>query len=278
MSFSPCLSSLLLLATLQASSGSPASPTMPKPPLSWASVSIHETDPGKVANGYSHDQPNGISEHAMSLKDFISEGYNMSVMPLRDDEIAGLPDWAKTARYDILARVDSDDVEAFKKLSNLSMKDTITAFTSRQPTGEMLMIQSLLADRFSLRAHWETKDRSVYTVTLAKGGLRMKPAADPEHGEMSFNRGHLAGKGVPLPFLASLLEIPAERTVVDKTGVPGSFDFDLRFDPHDSTSTNESNDPDFFTAVQEQLGLKLQSTHASVPVLVVDHIEPPTPN
>ncbi len=270
------LFSAILLATAQAPSTTPQTP--PKPPLSWASVAIHVTDPSKAADGYSHDQPNGISEHAVSLKDFISEGYNMSVMPLRDDEILGLPDWAKSTRYDILARVDPDDIEAFKKLSNLSMKDTIDAFTARQPTGEMLMIQTILADRFGLRAHWETRDRSVYTVVLAKGGLRMKPAADPEHGEMSFNRGHLSGKGVPLTFLASLLEIPSERTVVDKTGVPGAFDFDLKFDPHDSTSTTETNDPDFFTAVQEQLGIKLQSTHASVPVLVVDHLDPPTPN
>ena len=107
----------------------------------------------------------------------------------------------------------------------------------------------------------------------------MKPAAgDPDHGEMSFNRGHLSGKNVPLSFLASLLEIPAERTVIDKTNLPGSFDFDLEFDPHDSTNNNETNDPDFFTAVQEQLGLKLTNAHAEVPILVVDHVDPPTSN
>jgi uncharacterized protein (TIGR03435 family) len=106
----------------------------------------------------------------------------------------------------------------------------------------------------------------------------MKPAADPKHGEMSFSRGHLAGKGVPISFLASLLALPVGRTVVDRTGVTGAYDFDLRFDPQDDPVAKESNDPDLLTAVQEQLGLKLQSTRASVPVLFVDHIEPPTPN
>ena len=214
----------------------------------------------------------------MSLSDIISEGYNFSVMYFREDEITGLPEWAKSARYDIVARVDSGDVEAFKKLSDLSMPETIAAFTARQPTGEMLMIQSLLQDRFSLRVHWELKDRSVYAMSLAKGGLRLKPAADPKHGEMSFSPGHLAGKGVPISFLASLLALPVGHTVVDRTGVTGAYDFDLHFDPGDNSAGAPSNDPDLYTAVQEQLGLKLQGTHASVPVLVVDHVEQPTPN
>jgi uncharacterized protein (TIGR03435 family) len=65
---------------------------------------------------------------------------------------------------------------------------------------------------------------------------------------------------------------------VDRTGLTGQYDFDLHFEPMDSATGTESNDPDFFTAVQDQLGLKLQATHASVPVLVVDHVDPPTPN
>jgi uncharacterized protein (TIGR03435 family) len=272
------LPSVGLSLLLQVSSGLPTSTTSGKPPLSWASVAIHANDPNKVEENYSHDQPNGITERGRSLSEIISEGYNFSVMPFRENEISGLPDWAKTARYDILARVDGDDAEAFKKLSNLSMQETIAAFTARQPTGEMLMMQSLLRDRFRLRVHWEAKERSVYALVVGKGGLRMKPAADPKHGEMSFSRGHLAGKGVPISFLASLLALPVGRAVVDRTGVIGAYDFDLRFDPQDDPVGKESNDPDFLTAVQEQLGLKLQSTHASVPVLVVDHVEPPTPN
>ncbi|HEY4359083.1 MAG TPA: TIGR03435 family protein [Acidobacteriaceae bacterium] len=269
----------IALATLfQASSGLPASTPSAKPPLSWASVSIHVSDPNGDGNNYSREQPDGMTERGMSLREIISEGYNFSVMPFREDEISGLPDWAKTERYDILARVDPDDVEAFKKLSGISMQETIAAFTARQPTGQMLMMQALLQDRFGLRVHWESKERSVYAVTVAKGGLRMKPAADPLHGEMSFSQGHLAGKGVPISFLASLLAMPVGHTVVDKSGMAGSYDFDLHFDTRDNPTAPESSDPDLFTAVQEQLGLKLQSTHASVPVLVVDHVERPTAN
>ena len=97
---------------------------------------------------------------------------------------------------------------------------------------------------------------------VAKGGLRLKPAADPKHGEMSFSRGHLSGRGVPISFLASLLALPVGHTVVNRTGVTGAYDFDLRFDSGDNPAGALSNDPDLFTAVQEQLGVKLQSTHA----------------
>ncbi len=140
------------------------------------------------------------------------------------------------------------------------------------------MMQSLLTDRFHLKLHWEQKERTVYTLSVAKGGLRLKPAADTEHGSLSFSRGHLSGTGVPISFIAVVLALPADRTVSDITGLTGSYDFDLHYDPGDGVAETPSNDPNLFTAVQEQLGLKLQSTRASVPVLVVDHVEPPTPN
>jgi uncharacterized protein (TIGR03435 family) len=266
----------ILLALLPAPAQGQATPATP--PIAWASVAIHVSEPAHENDDTSGDQPNGINERGRNLREIISEAYNFSVMPFREDEISGLPDWARSTRYDIVARVDPEDVAAFKKFKDLSMNDTIAAFAARQPTGEMLMMQSLLADRFHLRVHWEQKERSVFALSAAKGGVRMKPAADQEHGEMTFNQGHLSGKGVPVSFLASLLELPADRTVIDTSGVPGSYDFDLRYDPEDKAAATPSNDPNLFTAVQEQLGLKLQSTRASVPVLVVDHVEPPTPN
>jgi uncharacterized protein (TIGR03435 family) len=267
----------LLLAMLQTTGQRPAPQASAKPPLAWASVSIHVNKPNGQGN-YSNDQANGINERGMSLREILSEGYNFSVMPFRDEEVEGLPEWAQTTKYDIIARVDDDDAPAFKKLSDIPMVDLIAAFAARQPTGEMLMMQSLLAERFHLRVHWEPKERTVYTMTLAKGGLRMQPAADPKHGEMTFARGHLSGKGVPLSFLASLLALPAERAVVNGTGIEGSYDFDLHFAPRDGAADSQTNDADFFTAVQEQLGVKLQSGRASIPVLVVDHVEPPTAN
>ncbi len=271
------LSSLFLLALVQMSSGPP--PQSPGgPPLPWAAVSIHVTDPDSKAGWNSGDQPDGTTDRGIDLRGLISQAYAFSVFPLREDEISGLPDWARSTRYDVLARVDPDDVEAFKKLSNLSMEETIATFTARQYTGEMLMSQKLLTDRFDLRVHWEARDRSVYTLMLAKGGSKLKPAADPKHGELNLSSGHLTGKGVPVSFIASLLSQSVERTVLDRTGLTGTFDFDLHFQPQEKAPQPNSSDPDLFTAVQEQLGLKLGSARASVPMLVVDHVQQPTPN
>lgn len=173
--------------------------------------------------------------HGITLLGLISQAYNFGVMPLRESQISGLPGWARTTRYDILARVDPDDVKAFKKLSNMDMQATIAAFSARQYTGEMLMMQKLLSERFDLRGHWDSHQSSVYTLVLAKSGSRMKPAGDPKHGEMTFSQGHLEGKGVPISFIASLLSQPLDRTVLDKTGLNGRYDFDLRFQPLDKT-------------------------------------------
>lgn len=247
-------------------------------PVAWAAVSIHPTDP--ASTNYSWEgQPNGISDHGIGLQGLISQAYNFSVMPFRDDEIEGLPAWAKSTRYDVIARVDSDDQEAFRKLSSLSMQEAVVAFAARQTTGQMMMEQALLADRFHLKVHWEPRERTVYLLTVAKSGVRMSPAADPKHGSMTFNSGKLSGKGVPVSFIASLLASPAQRTVIDHTGLQGQYDFDLHFSPESMTAVDGTNaEPDFFTAVQEQLGLKLQSSKAQVPVLIVDHVEQPTPN
>jgi uncharacterized protein (TIGR03435 family) len=267
-----------LLVVMQTSSGSDASQMPGKPPIAWGSVAIHESDPGREHDNSWNTQPNGITERGVYLSEIISQGYNFSVLPFREEEISGLPDWARKTRYDIVARVDPEDVDAFKKISNPSMKETIAAFTARRPLDEMLMKQSLLVDRFHLRGHWESKERSVYTLSVGKGGLLLKPAADPEHGELIFDRGHLSGKGVPISFIASLLSAPTDRTVLDKTGLTGAYDFDLRFSPEDGAADANTNDANLFTAVQEQLGLKLQSARASVPVFVVDSVERPTPN
>lgn len=280
-SFFRCLIPLVLCVLLVASGH--AQPRIETPtggnPLPWSAVSIHLTDPDNK-NWRTSDQANGITDHGMSVQGLISQAYNFNVTSFRDDEIEGLPAWAKTVQYDVVARVDPDDSEAFHKLSNISMEEAIAAFAARQSTGEMLMEQALLADRFHLKAHWEQRERNVYVLTVAKGGVRMSPvAADPRNGEMLLDPGKLSGKGIPLSFLASLLALPAQRTVIDHTGLKGQYDFKLNFAPPEATvAGGTSTEPDFFTAVQEQLGLKLQSGKAKVPVLVIDHVEPPTPN
>lgn len=250
-------------------------------PVAWAAVSIHPSDPARnKANDSWGDQPNGLTGTGMGLRELLSQGYNFGFLPFRDAELEGLPDWAKEARYDVRARVDADDVEHFRKLSGMTMAEALAAFAARQYTGEMLMVQSLLAERFHLKAHYETRPRAVYLLTVDKGGSHMKPTANgANEGSMQFGNGKLSGKGVPMYLIANLLSYPAERSVVDHTELPGRFDFELHFAPSNAgVATEPSTEPDFFSAIRQELGLRLESGHADVQVLVIDHIEEPTPN
>lgn len=250
-------------------------------PVPWAAVSIHPSDPARnQANDGWSDQPNGISGTGMSVRQMLSQAYHFGFMPFRDEELEGLPSWASTARYDVRERVDADDVETFRKLSGMTMADTLAAFAARQYTGEMLMGQAVLAERFHLKAHYDVRSRRVYLLSVDKGGPHLKATANTSNeGTMSFGNGMLSGKGVPIAAMVNLLAYPAERVVVDRTALPGRFDFELHFAPSNAgVSTEPSTLPDFFSAVRQELGLKLESSRADVPVLVIDHIEEPTPN
>ena len=280
----PSLRLLFVSALALCTSIAPAQQTTPPggPPLQWMAVSIHQMDPAHENNASSNDQPNGISQKGTPLSALISQAYNFGIMPMRDDEIEGLPGWAKSARYDVEARVAPEDVAAYKKLEGLSTADTIAAFKNRTYTGEMLMEQQLLVDRFHLKVHWTKGERNVYILTEAKGGAHLKPTtSDPEHGTISFSSGTITSKAVPLVFFASILEMPADRKIVDQTGLIGSYDVDLHFSSSNlsaNSTADTSNDPDFFTALQQQLGLKLQPAKMEIPILVVDHVDPPSDN
>lgn len=274
-----CLLPLLFVVTLPAQQQTAPPGGTPVP---WDTISIHVTDPAHADNGYEHNEANGLTQHAMTMDFFIAGAYTFTIFPSKD-LIEGLPDWVHDTKYDVEARVAPEDVAAYKKLTGLSIPDTAKAFAAQQYTGEMLMDQALLTERFHLKAHIELRERNVFLLTVAKGGLKMKKAADPAHGSAQFLRSQVWGisaKGIPVSFIGNLLTVSAGGLVVDQSGDEGQYDFELRYAPQDmdSTAAATSNEPDFFTAIQEQLGLKLTRGKAKVPVVVIDHIEKPSDN
>jgi uncharacterized protein (TIGR03435 family) len=177
------------------------------------------------------------------------------------------------------------------------------------------MLQDLLEDRFKLRARREKREMPVYALTLARSdgklgeGLRASsidcaamrgrggrvgaPPGPPPPGErpmcgMRMGPNQVLASGVPLVQLTQVLSQLTQRIVVDRTGLTGNFDIDLSFTPDRMPQGSpppgvplpsiDPNGPSVFTAVQEQLGLKLESERAPVEVLVIDHVEPPTPD
>jgi uncharacterized protein (TIGR03435 family) len=173
-------------------------------------------------------------------------------------ELPGAPAWVHTERYDVLATHDPN--------------------AGREATTEML--RHLLADRFKLAVHYEKQNRPVYALVVARPGqlhpglersTRDCAAKDAACG-MSIGSGVLRAVGQPLSVISSAGR-PDGRVIVDKTGLAGRYDFTLRYTlqpgPNDDT-------PSIFTAVEEQLGLKLAPDTAPLDVVVVDHIERPT--
>ena len=150
------------------------------------------------------------------------------------------------------------------------------------------MVQSLLADRFKVALHWETREVPVYLLSVAKKGPRLHPTADDPHvlSSVTLNGAQIqlgdgyrttaSGRGMSMPELARFLaRLPAVgRPVIDKTGLEGFYGFNLDY----ASTLGDDTRPDLFAALQEQLGLKLESTRGPIQILVVDHAEKPSAN
>jgi bla regulator protein blaR1 len=215
---------------------------------------------------------------------------------IEDNQISGAPGWVSSEKYDVEAKMDQDTAEKLKKIAEAQMEST------RQH-----MLQTLLADRFKLTIHRETKELPVYSLVVAKSGAKLheaKPGDTYPNGIkgpdgrsapvgshlMRMGRGELTAQSLGMDQIAHLLTMQTGRTVVDNTGLKGNYDFTLHWTPDPSTpalngpgggsdgTTSSESGPSIFTAIQEQLGLKLESQKGPVEILVIDHVEKPSEN
>jgi uncharacterized protein (TIGR03435 family) len=131
------------------------------------------------------------------------------------------------------------------------------------------MLKALLEERFKLTAHRETKDVPGYVLSVAKGGPKLKPG-DTAAGQSEINVGRLIGPNATIALFISLLAHPLGKPIVDKTNLTGAYNIDLKFAPDGDTASTR---PSIFTAVQEQLGLKLESQKVPFETLVIDHCD-----
>jgi bla regulator protein BlaR1 len=182
------------------------------------------------------------------------------------DRIVGLPSWTKSAHFDVQAKVDDDDVSKWKALS-ISQK--------------RLALQRLLITRFDLQFHHETRERPVYSLVVGKNGPKLNRAlADSTGGgdRSLVAAGKIVLHAATLSVLANSLSSQGlGHSVVDKTGLPDLYDITLQWSP-DNVDSSDASLPPLFTALQEQLGLKLEYSRNPVDVLVIDRIEKPSEN
>jgi uncharacterized protein (TIGR03435 family) len=241
------------------------------------SVKIHNPD-----NRESRMQltPDGVRLSNLPLQDLIVQAYGLVL----SDQIVGLPNWANSERFDIEAKVASADVAAFRKLTLDQVRS---------------MGRPILTDRFKFAPHEEKRVLPLYALAVAKDGSKLKPStlsaqdADARTGLIQMRHAsnangatpglnELTARGVTMDRLASTLSQQGlGRVVLDNTGLTDRYDFKLTWASESAAADTNSTDtsgPSIFTAVSEQLGLKLEPQKGPVPVLVVDHIEAPSPN
>lgn len=206
------------------------------------------------------------------LRTLIAAAYN-----LNPKTISGGPAWVDSNHFDIVAETPGDTPPTYDE--------------------QMTMLQKLLADRFDLNFHREQKQLPVYALRIANSGPKLKRStASPD----SFPQGpppliftvslptvHLPARYASMAELASVFQRAVlDRPVVDETGLSGRYDFDLEFTPDETEwggafagrQNTDSDKPGLYTAMKEQLGLKLEAAIGPVETLVIDHIERPTPN
>jgi uncharacterized protein (TIGR03435 family) len=240
----------------------------PAPPA-FDVVSIKVSKPD--ASGSSSNVWNDTySAGNVTLKEIIE--YDAYEVP--GPQILGIPPALEKVAFDIQAKIDP--------IIYAQMK----AQGKEQPFQQM--VQQLLADRFKLAVHKETRELPVYALTIAKNGPKLQPAKDPDGGtSFSGKRGQLTAKGTSTAQLAAKLTRSVfgdlGRIVIDKTNLTGRYDLTLTWTPDLGAAPTPDGQPDtsapsIFTAIQEQLGLKLEPAKGPVPVLVVDHAEMPTGN
>ena len=191
-----------------------------------------------------------------------------NAFPIRpSDAIPGMPSWGTTAEFDIEARMDDGVAAELGKLP----KD-------QQWEKRQLMLQALLADRFKMRFHFETREKPIYSLQIAKGGFKLKEVAekDADRGS-SWSSDHIEVRGGTTQSLAFSLSDTVGRLVRDDTGLKGTYYILLKWIPEERQREGEVG-PTLFTALQEQLGLKLVPARGPVQAFVIDHIEKPTEN
>ena len=198
-----------------------------------------------------------------SLRMLIEFAYDV-----KDFQISGGPGWAGSEFYDIAAKADGNATHPQLRL----------------------MVQALLKDRFKLRLRHQTRDAPIYELVVAKGGPKMKEDTSSPQQRIAFTEpGKLIARRASLAELAGMLNRPTGRTVVDKTGLPGTYSFELVWTPavggggllgppRQDVAPPDSSGPSLFTALQEQLGLRLQSAKGPVESLVIEAAEKPTEN
>jgi bla regulator protein blaR1 len=250
--------------------------------LTFEVASIKPANPDQQGGLIQFMPGGGLKLTNIPLRAMITFAYDV-----RDFQVSGGQGWVGNERFDVLARPDRaavDGPDDFAKMNDDQRK------TMRNQIAERL--RALLADRFQLVVHKEIKEQPIYALVLAKNGPKLQETKETgTQQNMMTNRGRSQGHAIPVEMVAQMLSGITGRPVVNKTGLTAKYDFVLEWTPDIgpdaraqgfgdgiNTPAPAPGGPTIFTALQEQLGLRLDSQKGPVENIVIDRVEKPSEN
>ena len=250
----------------------------PAPTYKYDVVSIRRADPAEMNSGFSDGAQGGMKARNVTVLEMLSFAYS-----LRDYQFEGVPGWAKSERFEVSFTPDRTEIVLDDKTTPAAHSGWIMRQRER--------LKAVLHDRFNVALRSENKDLPVYALTVARNGPKLHAPAHPERTQtMNINRGQqLIATTATMKSLADALSHLLGRPVRDETGLDATYDFTIEWDPNSTLPMNgptarpqePSSDPgrsSIFTAITQQLGLRLDSKKASVQVLVIEKLNHPTEN
>jgi len=235
----------------------PTAQAAPTPQYEYAVATV-KPDKSEGVQSYWRNTIDGFSAITPPIG-FIMSAYDVHT----PEQIVGLPAWAGSEAFAIEAKMDGDTVAALAKLQ-----------PQEQWQQRQKMLQALLADRFALKVHRTTKELPIYVLTVVDAGKLKKSVS--ETGRSSSYSGKFTARGISIDSLAMNLSNTVGRTVVNQTGLAGAYDFTLEWAPEGADASDPR--PSIFTALEEQMGLKLKPARGPVDAIVVDAIKRPSQN
>jgi uncharacterized protein (TIGR03435 family) len=275
-------------AQTQSETAAAGAPDLESHGFESASIKPHKSS-GAVEMSRISFTPYGFTATNVTLQTLIRDVYRV-----QESQIAGPADLLNSDRYDIEARMEKSVADELRKL------DPYQSLPERQR-----MLQSLLADRFKLTLHRESKELPVYALAIAENGPKLQEAQPGDTyangikgpngrpggpGNIRIGRDTLTGQALSMADFVRALSDQLGRPVLDKTGLTGRYDLNLQWTPDDSqlptfkatgtpsASQSAASGSSLFTTMQDQLGLKLESQDSPVEILVIDHVEKPSEN
>jgi bla regulator protein BlaR1 len=238
-------------------------------------ASVKPANPAADERSLRTDNVGGLNATNVPIRALITMAYG-----IRDSQLTGGPAWVGTACYDVMAKPG--------KMEGAPESVGPGSITDEQPKvrDDLLKerVRNLLTERFGLQVRKEMREEQVYTLTVTKSGPKVTPNTTPGARQgLTMNPGRAQGFAAPMSLLAEDLADTLGRPVIDKTGLTGKYDWKLEWSPEATTGGTEAPlqvnaGPTIFTAMQDQLGLKLESSKGPVEVYVIDHIDRPSEN